>query len=59
MEGTIWPIFAQKSLKALGIFKFFFSWKKNLLYSFYTLALDTDEYIKCFCIHLTKLFRFL
>ena len=28
MEGTIWPIFAQKRLKVLGVFRLFFLERK-------------------------------
>jgi hypothetical protein len=68
VEEIIWPMLAQESLKALGDFRLLFSREnffiflnKGLKYVPFILYIGSryiDEYIKYFCKHLTKLFRF-
>jgi hypothetical protein len=66
MEKTIWPMFAQKNLKALGALRLFSLRGKIYLlkqvfevctiFILYIGFKHIDRYIKYFCRHLTKLF---
>jgi hypothetical protein len=67
VEKTIWLMLAQESLKALGAFRLLSLWGEIyllikqvfdvcIILILYIESRHIDEYIKCFCRQLTKLF---